>query len=155
MTHQPDRILTGLEPGGDARLERAITEGSDDMRVLQMTVAVEDDRQAENIWHDVGYILNVQPGFRLWHSTGLPSPRELEAIREREDTERTMECPVCKNTTATCPECGRTSAMGDESNCPKCKECNAPMDCSGCGRVVSAKLDGVIDFDQSLIPWQR
>lgn len=42
---QPDRILTGLEPGGDARLERAITQGSDDMDrpTLSLTYATDDD----------------------------------------------------------------------------------------------------------------
>lgn len=35
---------------------------------------------------------------------------------------------------------------------PGCKEVNAPIDCV-CGFVVSASLDGVLDFDMNLRRW--
>jgi hypothetical protein len=63
----------------------------------------------------------------------------------------------CGATTGQCPECGETYEHGTVAYCsnPSCMEMNAPVDCVGCGMVVSEDLKGVIDFEGRLKPWRR
>ena len=67
-----------------------------------------------------------------------------------------MRCPKCGKSYVKCPECGKRYPHGTQSHCDNtdwCKEVNAPLDCVGCGRVVSQDLHGVLDFDMSLIEY--
>lgn len=68
----------------------------------------------------------------------------------------TKQCPNCGSKITRCPECGKEFAHGTRSHCnnPPCIEVNAPIDCAGCGMVVSSDLRGVLDFDMNLIPYQ-
>jgi len=63
------------------------------------------------------------------------------------------DCPKCGSTKGRCPECGDKYPLGTISRCPSCAEVNAPIDCAGCGLVVSDDLRGVLDFDMNLLPW--
>lgn len=67
-----------------------------------------------------------------------------------------MECPVCGSKYAKCPECNKVYPHGEKSNCdnPPCVEVNAPLDCSGCGYVISQDLQGVLNFEMELIKYQ-
>ena len=66
----------------------------------------------------------------------------------------------CGSTTAICPECGQEykhSRHPKTAHCskPACRKVNAPLDCTGCGFVVSNDGKGVLDFDMKLIPWRE
>ena len=67
-----------------------------------------------------------------------------------------MRTCVCGSKKGQCPECGEVYPHGTTSRCtkPACQRVNAPVDCSGCGRVVSDKLDGVLTFTMELVPWR-
>ena len=64
-------------------------------------------------------------------------------------------CPKCYSQILHCPECGKHFYHGTASACdmPECVKMNAPLDCK-CGRVASADLTGVLDFDMELIPYR-
>ena len=62
----------------------------------------------------------------------------------------------CGSSSCICPECGDMYEIGSTSHCTRkaCRKMNAPVDCYMCGFVVASTLDGVIDFDGNLIPFQ-
>jgi hypothetical protein len=64
-------------------------------------------------------------------------------------------CPECGSTVGHCPECGKEYPHGTAAACsePACAAVNAPIDCE-CGFGVSADLDGVLDYDMNLKPWE-
>jgi hypothetical protein len=66
-------------------------------------------------------------------------------------------CPYCGSLRAKCPECGKQFRHGEASHCdePDCKKVNAPLDCTGCGRVLSQYLDGVLDFGMEHLAYER
>jgi len=67
-----------------------------------------------------------------------------------------MICGNCENDTCKCPECKKEFEHGEVSQCDNltCIAVNAPLDCKGCGFVVSSELDGVLNFDMELIPYE-
>jgi len=65
---------------------------------------------------------------------------------------------ICGNCTAfnsICPECYTVYPLGSTSHCikSKCKAMSAPVECTGCHFVISQALDGVLDYEMNLIPW--
>ena len=70
--------------------------------------------------------------------------------------EKEICCPKCGNHYLHCPECHTVFEHGEASHCnaPDCKKVNAPLDCK-CGLVASQDLDGVLDLDMNLIPYNN
>jgi len=72
---------------------------------------------------------------------------------------KVMRCGKCGSIICHCPECGYQYYHSKKSNghCskPVCKEVNAPLDCDGCGFVVSSDGQGVLDYDMNLIVWTK
>ena len=62
----------------------------------------------------------------------------------------------CGSKICQCPECGKVYQHGEFSHCPmpECAAMNAPLDCTGCGFVVSSERDGVITYEMDLIPYE-
>ncbi len=67
---------------------------------------------------------------------------------------RNKSCPKCSAEYLRCPECGKQYKHGTAAHCIKasCKSVNAPLDCK-CGFVASQELDGVLDFEMKLLPY--
>jgi hypothetical protein len=66
-----------------------------------------------------------------------------------------LKCPHCGAASGRCPECNRRYPHGTASHCtnPSCQAVNAPIDCVGCGRIISKNKDGIIDADGEFHPF--
>ena len=66
-----------------------------------------------------------------------------------------MICPKCSTAEVACPECSTLYPHGVIAKCrmPGCME--VPVQCVGCGLIVSEKLDGVLSVEMELISYEE
>jgi hypothetical protein len=66
-----------------------------------------------------------------------------------------LRCGNCGDPHANCPECGCQFDHGRAVHCngDACRKMNSPLDCAGCGMVVSNDKQGTLDYDMKLMPY--